>query len=97
MLCYLYDGCSAYVLYLSFDSLNILLDQGRSKAKLGDFGFALDLPQSSSGRTLVTAPLIARTNGYTPPEVLGLKFSFCFLVHLFTHFSGTLDVVVKLS
>ena len=57
------------------NSLNILLDQNGYKAKLGDFGFALDMPQSQPGKTLVTAPLVARTSGYMPPEIQGSKFS----------------------
>ena len=59
----------------SWLSLNILLDQGGERAKLGDFGFALDMPQHECGRTLVTAPIIAQTNGYSPPEVQSGKFS----------------------
>lgn len=33
------------------------------------------MPQSQPGKTLVTAPLIARTSGYMPPEIQGAKFS----------------------
>ena len=44
-------------------------------AKLGDFGFAMDMPEHRSGRTLVSAPLIARSDGYFAPELIGRKIS----------------------
>jgi len=44
-------------------------------AKLGDFAFALEMPKHQAGRTLVTAPHIARTDGYCPPELLHGKIS----------------------
>ena len=55
-------------------SLNILISHAFT-AKLGDFGFALEMPKHQAGRTLVTAPLIARTDGYCPPELLHGKIS----------------------
>ena len=44
-------------------------------AKLADFGFAMMMPEHKSGRTLVSAPLIARTDGYFAPELIGRKIS----------------------
>ena len=47
---------------------NILLDR-HYNAKLGDFGFARQLPKVTEGRTLVTAPIFAKSLGYFPPEL----------------------------
>ncbi len=55
-------------------SSNILLSSV-FVAKVGDFGFATNEPQHQEGRTLVTAPLIARTDGYFAPELIGRRFS----------------------
>ena len=55
-------------------SSNILLDD-HFTAKISDFGFALHLPQVQQNKTMVTAPLIARTEGYFPPEITSGKFS----------------------
>ncbi len=41
---------------------NVLLDKDFNGI-VGDFGFALVIPKSVSGRTLISAPLIARTEG----------------------------------
>ena len=38
-------------------------------AKLGDFGFTVELHSTAHGRTLVTAPFVARTQGYFAPEI----------------------------
>ena len=48
-------------------SANILLDK-HYNAKLGDFGLARQLACISDGRTLVTAPVFAKSLGYFPPE-----------------------------
>lgn len=53
---------------------NILIDSNNNGV-VGDFGFALELPQTVSGRTLITAPLIARTEGYFAPEITSGKLS----------------------
>lgn len=44
-------------------------------AKISDFGFAIDLPKVNDNKTVVTAPVIARTEGYFPPELTSGKFS----------------------
>ena len=38
-------------------------------AKLGDFGFTREFPQVVGGRTIVTAPVVAKSLGYSPPEL----------------------------
>ena len=35
----------------------------------------MDLPAHHSGRTLVSAPLVARSDGYFAPELIGRKIS----------------------
>ncbi len=53
---------------------NILLD-GTMTAKLADFGFAIELPSISHGKTLFTVPFFARSEGYYPSEVTSGQFS----------------------
>ena len=48
---------------------NILLDK-HFNAKLGDFGFAFEIPDVKEGKTFVTAHSFARTEGYYPPEIV---------------------------
>ena len=38
-------------------------------AKLGDFGFSLEMPNIKTGKTVVTSPFVAFTQGYCAPEV----------------------------
>ena len=60
-----------YVPYFAF-SANILLDK-HYNAKLGDFGFARQLACIADGRTLMTAPVFAKSLGYFPPELHDLN------------------------
>ena len=39
------------------------------EAKLGDFGFSLQMPDMKDGKTLLTCPLVAFSQGYSAPEV----------------------------
>ena len=47
---------------------NILLDKCFN-AKLGDFGFSVELPRVVGDRTLLKARTFVRTEGYYPPEL----------------------------
>ena len=75
-------------------SQNILLDT-TFKAKLGDFGFALDIPENHSGRTLVSAPLIVCTEGYFAPELIGGKISSKSDVYSFGVVRNSIICIVK--
>ena len=55
-------------MYLTSTSANTLIDKSYN-GKLGDFGFATELPEVHHGRTLVTAQVFAKTLGYLPPEL----------------------------
>jgi len=61
-----------YNLYQSMSYLtsraNILLDKCFN-AKLGDFGFSVELPRVVGDRTLLKAKTFACTEGYYPPEL----------------------------
>ena len=47
---------------------NVLLDRHLT-AKLGDFGFSVELSKPVEGRTVVTAAMVAKSLGYSPPEL----------------------------
>ncbi len=50
-------------------SSNVLLD-AHFNAKIGDFGFTIEMPKSlSDSVTLKTAACIAKTLGYAAPEI----------------------------
>ena len=55
-------------------SANILLDHSMT-AKLADFGFSIELPSVSSGKTVLSASCIARSEGYFPSEITLGHFS----------------------
>lgn len=44
-------------------------------AKLADFGFSVELPRISGGKTVFTSACIARSEGYYPSEVTCGEFS----------------------
>ena len=47
----------------------------RMGAKLADFGFCVELPQLSHGKTMFSAACIAHTEGYYPSEITSGQFS----------------------
>jgi len=47
---------------------NVLLD-AHFNGKLGDFGFARQLPQLMNGRSMVTVDVCIRSAGYSAPEL----------------------------
>ena len=54
--------------------VNILLDK-HLVAKLGDFGFSQELPELVKRRTMVTAAVVAKSLGYSPPEMDSCRLS----------------------
>ena len=53
---------------------NILLS-GAYMAKLGDFGFAIELPQLSHGITMFSSECMIRSEGYYPAEISMGRYS----------------------
>ena len=47
---------------------NILLDQYLN-AKLGDFGFSQQMPKLIGGKSMITAAVVAKSLGYSAPEM----------------------------
>ena len=45
------------------------------RAKLADFGFSIELPHVTHGKTLFTLPFVARSEGYYPSEVTSGHYS----------------------
>ena len=79
---------------------NILLDSGMN-AKLDDFGFSMELPQLSHGKTMFFAPFITQSEGYYPSEVTSGHFSdrsdvYCFGV-VSLMFGSTHPISLSLS
>ena len=44
-------------------------------AKLADFGFSVELPQLSGGKTMFMATCLARSEGYYPSEITSGHYS----------------------
>ena len=47
---------------------NILLDHHLT-AKLGDFGFAQEIPRLTEERSVITVAIVVKSLGYSPPEM----------------------------
>ena len=58
-----------YWCYLLHCSNNILLD-GAMRAKIGDFGFAMQLPQKAGGKSFICTSMLCGTPSYVAPEFL---------------------------
>ena len=60
---------NAIILYciITSHSSNILLD-GALRAKIGDFGFAMEMPKPTGGKSFVRTSSVCGTRGYVAPE-----------------------------
>ena len=54
--------------YVRCYRVNILIDRFYT-GKLGDFGFTREFPLSTEGHTMVTTACVAKSLGYSPPEM----------------------------
>ena len=62
--------CQLLFIILSlYCSNNILLD-GAMRAKIGDFGFAMQLPEKTGGQSFIRTSMLCGTPGYVAPEFL---------------------------
>ena len=53
---------------------NVLLD-AHMNGKLGDFGFARELPEMVNGRSIVSVALFVKSAGYSAPELDAYRHS----------------------
>ena len=66
-----YGKANIFLIYRS----NILLDHNLT-AKISDFGFSIQLPQSLGSKTMITSvDGLPGTNGYRPPGYSDRKYS----------------------
>ena len=64
---------------------NILLDQYLN-AKLGDFDFSQQMPNLIGGKSMITAAVVARSLGYSAPEMDLIWCGELFIFHMYgTH------------
>ena len=64
---------ACFTLFFSHFRANILITK-QYHAKLGDFGFAVELPRVVGDRSLINSESFARTEGYYPPELSEGRF-----------------------
>ncbi len=65
--CILSDQC--IIIIFMFSRSNLLINS-HFERKLGDFGFSLEAPIISNGRTIFTCPVVAFSQGYCAPEIM---------------------------
>jgi len=67
-------ACDYHLACTSVNSMSILLNN-HYNAKLGDFGFSVEIPVHEAGRTIITATLIAHSEGCYPTKIDTGKFN----------------------